>query len=81
MSSPTNPKRLSVIIPNTPIRSREPSLEPRSRSNSVVRRNSIDNSAESFAANCEKLAERHKTDKVKVVIESLIKVLELIVKK
>ena len=90
MSSPgyTNPKRLSVLIPTTPttpsttsIRSREPSLEPRSRSNSVARRNSIDTQARSFAENCEELANRHKTDKTQVIVDVIFKILEKFVKK
>ena len=48
-----------------PVRSREPSLEPKTRSDSVSRRQSIDNSAMSFADSCEKLAARHSTIKFK----------------
>ena len=68
-------------IPTT--RSRESSAEPaprspepRPRSASECRRNSIDSSAQSFAENCEKLATRHSTNKVQVILDTVIKVLE-----
>ena len=64
-------KRNSVKIPLSPIRSREPSLEPRSRSNSTARRDSIDVQAKEFASNCERIAEKHGTNKINVVIEAL----------
>ena len=78
MSSPGN-KRNSITIPNPisiPQRSREPSIEARSRGNSTARKNSITTLAQEFADNSEKLATRHSTNKIQVIIESLIKVLE-----
>ena len=83
MSSPgyTNPKRLSVKIPNTPIRSREPSLEPRSRSDSTARRDSIDTQARSFVENCEELAKRHKTDEKQVIKSAIAILIEKLVNK
>ena len=71
-------KRLSVKLPLSPIRSREPSLEPRSRSNSTATRNSIDVQAREFTENCEKLATRHNTNKIQVILDSIIKVLEVL---
>ena len=68
------------------VRSRESSVEPprsvepRPRSESMSRRNSIDNSAMSFAENCEKLAARHSTNKVQVILDTVIKVLEALKK-
>jgi len=78
---PTN-KRASITLPSSPIpqRSTNPEPETRSRSNSIAKRNSIDIQAEEFANNCEKLADRHKTSKIEVILNSLIKVLEILKK-
>ena len=74
-------KRNSIKLPLSPVRSREPSrepnLEPRSRSNSVARRDSIDVQAKEFANNCEKIAERHNTNKFDVAIDAVTKLLQL----
>ena len=70
-------KRNSIKLPLSPVRSREPSLEPRSRSNSVARRDSIDVQAKEFANNCEKIAERHNTNKFDVAIDAITKLLQL----
>ena len=72
-------KRLSVKIPLSPVRSREPSLEPRSRSNSTARRDSIDVQAKEFASNCERIAEKHGTNKINVAIEAITKLLQLFI--
>jgi len=51
----------------------------RTRANSVdERRNSLDNLVRDFSDNSEKLAKRHETNKIKVIIEVLIKILESI---
>ena len=73
----SNPKRLSIP---TVQRSQEPSPASEERRHSVERRNSIDVQASNFADNCEKLANRHKTDKIKVIIDTIIKVLEVLKK-
>jgi len=82
MSSPgySENKRFSIpVSPSSNIR--ESSQEPRSRSNSVAKRDSIDVLARDFAENSEKLASRHQTSKVEVVIRGLIKVLEAFISK
>ena len=60
MSSPGYSRKIN--IPVSPTKSREPSIEPRSRSNSTARRDSIDTMAREFAENSEKLASRHNSD-------------------
>ena len=47
MSSPGYSRKIN--IPVSPTKSREPSIEPRSRSNSTARRDSIDTMAREFA--------------------------------
>ena len=78
MSSQGN-KRNSITIPNPisiPQRSREPSIEAKGRSNSTARKNSITDLAQEFADNSEKLATRHSTNKIQVIVDAVIKVLE-----
>lgn len=78
MSSPGYSENKRFSIPTTPIQIIQANAEQRSRSNSVARRNSIDTSAAEFANNCEKLADKHKTSKIQVILESVIKVLEVL---
>ena len=70
-------KRNSIKLPLSPVRSREPSLEPRSRSNSIARKDSIDVQAKEFASNCERIAEKHGTNKLDVAIDAITKLLQL----
>ena len=71
MSSPGYSKKIN--IPVSPTKSREPSIEPisRSRANSIARKDSIDTMAREFAENSEKLASRHNTDLSKVLKEAI----------
>ena len=78
MSSPGENKRYSIPVLSP--KSRESSVEPKSRSNSTARKNSITTLAQEFADNSEKLATKHSTNKIQVIIESVIKVLEILKK-
>ena len=74
MSSPGYSRKIN--IPVSPTKSREPSIEPRSRSNSTARRDSIDTMAREFAENSEKLASRHNTDSRQVLKEAISKIID-----
>ena len=74
MSSPGENKRYSIPVLSP--KSQESSVEPKSRSNSTARKDSITTLAKDFADNSEKLANRHSTNKIQVIVDAVIKVLE-----
>ena len=76
MSSPGYSENKRYSIPVSPTKSRESSVDPKSRSNSTARKDSITTLAKEFTDNSEKLASKHSTNKIQVIVDAIIKVLE-----
>ena len=63
-------KRNSIYIP----------VDTRGRSNSTDRRNSISILAQEFSNKSEEISIKHSTNKIQVIVDALIKVIELLKK-